>query len=146
MEEGFRLLLLLLLCLGHGYTVLRPGEDAIKERLPWGQVREYSVESLIAGHSYEVLISKPSTRPASFRLWMKGESEGTGRKLLDTDKLVWIAEETRVIVMVEATDDGVPKGLEKEAVYSIRVNLNLIHGVPFLVIWNVLAVLGLSGE
>ncbi len=129
---------------------------------------QYTVEGLRQGVSYEVLLSKTGSRPAVFRMWFASvtAAQSAGRTLLDTEKLIFTYDDTsqphthkhtthshsflhsdtvrsfdgsQRMLFIQAHDESVPRS-HRPIPFAVRVNENVIAGVPWPVVQPLVAV------
>lgn len=97
-----------------------------------GSKLTFELRGLESGLSYEVLVSYPATHPAHFRLSLLGDSFDTGRHLLNTDKILFVAR-PGLSVLVEIMAEGVPHpSHQRDSLipFHLRVSRTVLGGVP----------------
>eukprot|EP00118_Oscarella_pearsei_P004454 m.19105 g.19105 ORF g.19105 m.19105 type:complete len:106 (+) comp27789_c0_seq1:189-506(+) len=96
----FFFLFLTLWCRCHARYSLEPDVELFDESLKDGASRVYHL-STRPGKSYELKISYPATIPTDFLIEIKGSGKST-RKLLNTEKTQFTANENQVILLLNS--------------------------------------------
>ncbi|XP_020521237.1 uncharacterized protein LOC18431564 isoform X1 [Amborella trichopoda] len=144
--QQFRLLICPCLKLNMDITLLSVGIELLRETLPLqGGCRLYELQGLKPSLWYEVKISYPASIPSSFSMELrrdkKKQSLKNGRKLLNTEKLIFeagshvleIPGETKIFVLVSIQPEGIvakPNAQERQfAMFNIVCD-ELSFGIP----------------